>query len=503
MGNVLLYADDVTEVTEAGEIDVVDENCRSLFQALLPYGPAWSRDPNGELFKISQALAYEYSRIKRRGRDLLDEVDPDTCFELLEDLERVYGLPLSFGTPPTTIAGRRAALHGRMVGFGNPTKTYLQTIAANLGYDVEIHTYTGDDLFTCTSACTDPLYERFWIFVWDVLYHPVDVDEMLIGSLSEVAPLHTVPRFFMGLDWTAQTSGVSGWLNGLTDHAGLWVAVGDHASAGLKALVVTSPDGVTWTTRTSATAVDKNFAAVCSDGTTLVAVGSDGVINTSTNGITWTSRTSPYGAGGDLYAVTWSSSLGLFVATGKGGRIATSPTGVTWTSRASGVITNLYGIAAGGTYLVAVGGSATVLTSTNGTAWTAQTGATIASITEDLYAADYSADDLYFTAVGDKGVVISVLSNPTTTWAKAGSAAMEDAFLSVSAGPASAEKVAVVAVGGSLSGSRGIIKASLSQDEFYTQETTAKELTAVAQRQDGSTSWVVVGESGTVLTASY
>jgi hypothetical protein len=53
-----------------------------------------------------------------------------------------------------------------------------------------------------------------------------------------------------------------------------------------------------------------------------VSVGVSGTILTSSDGITWTSRVS--GISADLYSVTYSENLGLFVAVGDSGFILNS-----------------------------------------------------------------------------------------------------------------------------------------------------------------------------------
>ena len=94
-----------------------------------------------------------------------------------------------------------------------------------------------------------------------------------------------------------------------------------------------------------------------------VAVGESGRILTSSDGINWTNTTS--GVSINLYSVTYSESLGLFVAVGGNGTILTSSDGINWTSTTSGVSTNLQSV----TYseslglFVAVGGNATILKS--------------------------------------------------------------------------------------------------------------------------------------------
>jgi hypothetical protein len=87
---------------------------------------------------------------------------------------------------------------------------------------------------------------------------------------------------------------------------------------------MTSPDGITWTIRTSA--ADNNWVAVTYGNGLFVAVaesGSGNRVMTSPDGITWTIRTSA--ADNSWYAVTYGN--GVFVAvayTGSGNRVMTS-----------------------------------------------------------------------------------------------------------------------------------------------------------------------------------
>ncbi len=122
----------------------------------------------------------------------------------------------------------------------------------------------------------------------------------------------------------------------------LFVAV---ASSGTGDRVMTSPDGITWTARTSAS--DNNWTSVIwsKELTLFIAVASSGTGNrvmTSSDGITWTSRISA--SDNNWTSVCWSPELSLLVAvsnTGIGNRVMTSPDGINWTSRTSAANNNL------------------------------------------------------------------------------------------------------------------------------------------------------------------
>jgi hypothetical protein len=115
------------------------------------------------------------------------------------------------------------------------------------------------------------------------------------------------------------------------DALGLFVLVGENTSS-LAGLIYTSPDGVTWTVRTSPQMNRFRGVTWSPSLNLLCAVSINGTnrIQTSPDGVTWTVRTAPAVAG--WRAVTWAPALNLFVAVGATAVAAWSPDGVTWTS---------------------------------------------------------------------------------------------------------------------------------------------------------------------------
>jgi len=178
-----------------------------------------------------------------------------------------------------------------------------------------------------------------------------------------------------GITWTSRTPAANNhWLS-VTYGNGLFVAV---AASGTGNRVMTSPDGITWTSRTSA--ANNSWTSVTYGNGLFVAVSVDGEGNrvmTSPNGINWTSRTSA--ANKDWYSVTYGN--GLFVAvapfaTGNG--VMTSPDGITWTSRTSATDNQWVSVTYGNGIFVAVssdGPGNRVMTSSNGITWTIRTSA--------------------------------------------------------------------------------------------------------------------------------
>lgn len=139
-----------------------------------------------------------------------------------------------------------------------------------------------------------------------------------------------------GISWTELIP--SGWQIDSIEYAnGLFVGVGYANVAGvLTGFVNTSPDGLTWTSRTPA--ANLWWQDITFGNGLFVAVAQTGTGNrvmTSPNGINWTSRTTPMNA--DFKGVAYGNGVFVAVSTGgvgvTGGNVMTSPDGITWTQR--------------------------------------------------------------------------------------------------------------------------------------------------------------------------
>jgi hypothetical protein len=203
--------------------------------------------------------------------------------------------------------------------------------------------------------------------------------------------------------WTERTPGTTSYLRAIAYGDGTFVAIGDT--------VLTSPDGVTWTDRSSSKTDADLTAIACGEGT-FVAVGGGGAVLTSPDGVTWTERSS----GTDDYLTAIAYGDGTFVAIGRwGGTILISTDGVTWTDRTPGPFVppaDLTAIAYGSGTFVAVesiGGACRVFTSPDGVTWTSTQ---ISEGTCDLTAIAYG--DGTFVAVGETGRILT--SPDGVTW---------------------------------------------------------------------------------------
>ncbi len=134
-------------------------------QALLPQGPAWSREPDAVLTKLLTEFAAEFSRVDFRIDGLLNEADPRTTSELLADWERVAGLPDLCTGIPETIAQRRELLVAKLTNVGGQSKQFYIDMAAKLGYAITI---TEFKRFRVTSRVNEQLTNADWSYAWRV-----------------------------------------------------------------------------------------------------------------------------------------------------------------------------------------------------------------------------------------------------------------------------------------------------------------------------------------------
>ena len=135
--------------------------------ALLPTGPVWPRDPDGVLSRLVRGLTGTHWRAWQRVRDLLEEADPRTTYELIRMWEIDCGLPdPCVADPPSSIEGRRAAILTRRHEGSITTPMQFIALAATLGYEIEIIEFRP---FRTYSGCDDYLNsDEGWAHTWQV-----------------------------------------------------------------------------------------------------------------------------------------------------------------------------------------------------------------------------------------------------------------------------------------------------------------------------------------------
>ncbi len=222
-----------------------------------------------------------------------------------------------------------------------------------------------------------------------------------------------------GINWTSRTSASDNNWSSVTYGNGVFVAVADGGPVTAN-LVMTSPDGINWTSRSASSNAWKSvtygnglFVAVSSSGTTARVM-------TSSNGIAWTNRTAS--SNNNWSGVTYGN--GQFVAvanTGATNRVMTSTDGITWTGRSAAAASDWKSITYGNGLYVAVANNGTgnrVMTSPDGITWTGRTASAANSWTGITYV------NGLFVAVANSGTGNRVMTSPDgITWTSRNAAA--------------------------------------------------------------------------------
>lgn len=124
---------------------------------LLPPGSLWLLETTAKLSKLLLAIADELVRIDGRGDDLVEEWDPRTADETLEDWERVLAIVPAVGDEEAT-AKRQLLVATKMIAQGGQRAAYFVALAAQLGF-VALVARTGTHQWTMTvdlDASTSP-----------------------------------------------------------------------------------------------------------------------------------------------------------------------------------------------------------------------------------------------------------------------------------------------------------------------------------------------------------
>jgi len=217
-----------------------------------------------------------------------------------------------------------------------------------------------------------------------------------------------------GQDWTRGRSNTTATLYGVT----YCFTDKQFVAVGAGGIILTSPNGLDWTIVREYNVANPDLLSVHTpydyQGISYpapthdyVAVGKSGTILTSPNGVTWTTRTSGTTAELRDVAYAWATDPGSittpgWTAVGVGGVMRYSSDGVTWTTRTSGTTADINcivfngndAIIAGCSYNAGLGAETGLLYSTNGSTWVANyTDSNVTANIVDIHATASNVDD--------------------------------------------------------------------------------------------------------------
>jgi len=168
-----------------------------------------------------------------------------------------------------------------------------------------------------------------------------------------------------GADWSTTCLGVPHALFATAANPDAAVALGEEET------IARSDNFISWRTSTDGGDI---FLGCVWTGSQFVAVGKSGLVKTSPDGISWTRRSSGLSSNMRIKSIAWGRSTLVAVGFNKNSRkplILTSPDGIRWEkiSTANQPNYSLESVAWTGTAFVAAGEKRNILTSANGNSW--------------------------------------------------------------------------------------------------------------------------------------
>lgn len=236
----------------------------------------------------------------------------------------------------------------------------------------------------------------------------------------------------------------------------------------------------TWTPVT--TPINVNITSVTRGPKLYVLVGQNGLIETSPDGLTWTQRTS--GITANLNTVKWISAVSKYIAVGDSGYVLSSVDGISWNATQT-VITSVKSVAYFDGKYVIVGSNGNIYTSTDLLSWTQKV---VTGLTGLLYSVD--ASDTLLTIVGYNGTIVTSADavNFTTRLSPATGSLLSVKYYSDA-------NIWLV------TGTNGVILKSLNGVEYALVNTYADLTDAIYDQIKVNGQYVFAGGSGYVLTS--
>jgi len=174
------------------------DDYRGLLFSLLPPGIVWPADPDSNVQRLLDGSAQEFTRVDSRAQQLLSEADPREADVLFPDWEGSYGLPSECAPAEQSLADRRVALIGRIVGRGGLRRQDYIDLCAGLGYEgaqiiehQEATVELENGLGPRGAEIGDPMSGEDWLWAWDVLLPAGVLREAEIGASEMGDPLRS------------------------------------------------------------------------------------------------------------------------------------------------------------------------------------------------------------------------------------------------------------------------------------------------------------------------
>ena len=145
----------------------------SQIAKLLPPGVLWNFEEDSTLRGALLGIADEFTRVRIRGTHLIDETDPRTASETLEDWERVLGLPDELITTiPAGMPERRVAITQKVVSRGGQNYDFFDVLCAAAGYPLVSIELFAESVLRAGFRVSDRVYGDVYAYTMHVTVDP-------------------------------------------------------------------------------------------------------------------------------------------------------------------------------------------------------------------------------------------------------------------------------------------------------------------------------------------
>lgn len=176
--------------TLGGDADDTPTAYASQLQKLLPPGRLWGDVDSGTtLRKLLTALGDEFDRVRLRGVNLVEETDPRTAAETIDDWERMLSLPDEQVTEiPVLLSARQVAVTQKLVGRGGQNYSFFERLCEACGYPLISIERFAESMLRVGSRVGDRVYGEVFAYTMKLTLGPP------VGSYLDVDAFERVIR---------------------------------------------------------------------------------------------------------------------------------------------------------------------------------------------------------------------------------------------------------------------------------------------------------------------
>lgn len=141
------------------------EKYASQLQKLLPFGPLWTAEAGSVLKKTLLGMAEEFERVRIRAANLIEEFDPRTASETIEEWEAAMSIPDELVTEIAgTLADRRVAVTAKFTSRGGQNYDYFSVLCSACGYPLTSIDLFADLVLRAGFRVNDRVYDQTYAY---------------------------------------------------------------------------------------------------------------------------------------------------------------------------------------------------------------------------------------------------------------------------------------------------------------------------------------------------